>query len=248
MLINRQHRLLFIHVPKTGGVSLSNALVPWGDPTQPEFYPKRSSDPVVAVTYPRHITAATLRGLLGAEAFASFWSFAIVRHPLERLVSHFAYVRRLAAHPAHAALRSVTTFAGYVAELGRRAPTLPITHYTHDPETGRQLVSQVFDLSQLAHAFRAATERLQLREPPALPHLNTSPHRPWREYYTPELEATARAYFAADFEAFGHLWREPALFAGPAGATGPQAPDRKSAIENPKSRIPAWLRAFARDE
>lgn len=80
-------RVLFIHVPKTGGMALARHLSPYmveRFDTQPPGLPVR--------LLPRHFHAAPLEAMLDAGMFD--WVFMVVRHPADRLVSEYRYQKR----------------------------------------------------------------------------------------------------------------------------------------------------------
>ena len=65
---------VFVHIPKTGGVSISKALFDSG-------------------TVGGHRPAQTYRLIYGAERYAQMFTFGFVREPLDRLASAFAYLK-----------------------------------------------------------------------------------------------------------------------------------------------------------
>jgi hypothetical protein len=63
--------IVFIHIPKTGGTSVSNLL-----------YGKRAG----------HYTASEIRDWLGEDGFQSMKTFAVVRNPVDRLISAYKFI------------------------------------------------------------------------------------------------------------------------------------------------------------
>ncbi len=76
MIISDSHRLVFVHVQKTGGVTLTNLL--------------KAQLPDVRSVSKRH---APLRAILRKEpALADYWTFGFVRNPWDRMVSWWSMI------------------------------------------------------------------------------------------------------------------------------------------------------------
>ena len=90
MLVSHEHRFAFVHVPKTGGCSISQALQPYGDRVM-RFWMNRWLDrigihvnhyaPPEMKRFRLHTPADTLRRQLPADDFARLFKFAFVRNP-----------------------------------------------------------------------------------------------------------------------------------------------------------------------
>jgi hypothetical protein len=80
VLISTEPRLLFVHVQKTGGTTIRQLL--------------ERHLPGVRPFLGTHDHARWARSALG-NAYASYFSFALVRNPWERLVSWYSMIRQL---------------------------------------------------------------------------------------------------------------------------------------------------------
>ena len=93
MLVNHEHKLIFVHIPRTGGTSVRFALREAGI----EFE-------VVGLEH----------GNLGRHhAFAGYYSFSIVRNPYEWLLSLYSLISQAKDHPFHAMVKR-NDFAWFV--------------------------------------------------------------------------------------------------------------------------------------
>ena len=79
MFINHTHKFIFIHIPKNGGTSIRNSFDING-------YDKK----VVRKKYP-HDGAMKIRDYCGDEVWNTFYKFAVVRNPYDRLVSYYHF-------------------------------------------------------------------------------------------------------------------------------------------------------------
>ena len=79
MFINHTHKFIFIHIPKNGGTSIRNSFDING-------YDKR----VARKKYP-HDGTMEIRDYCGEEVWNTFYKFAVVRNPYDRLVSYYHF-------------------------------------------------------------------------------------------------------------------------------------------------------------
>ena len=193
MLVSDAHRMVFVHVQKTGGVTVSKVLE--------DLVPDLRQVPERGI---QHTTLA--QGLQREPGLASYWTFGFVRNPWSRLVSWWAMVQRFKAlaegghapaqarFDSNAFLRTSREYADFdtfvaarVARAGAAAdppgdlPARPADRATSADFVGRTEAFQA-DL-------RAALEHLGLPFPDELPHTNRSPHAHYTTYYS---DASAR--------------------------------------------------------
>lgn len=85
MVFSAHLGLVFIHIPKTAGSSITNALQKI-DPHCQRKLPHTIKS--------KHVTAQEIRMSLGVECYDRLLSFAVVRNPFERMCSLYAYLRQ----------------------------------------------------------------------------------------------------------------------------------------------------------
>lgn len=190
-------RWLFIHVPKTAGVSVWKALEPAG-----RWFPKS------------HRSSRCWWRVLGAE-WEVLDSFAVVRHPYDRLVSVFSYAFGGQLGPDMRPLGlNVRAFREWLSgglELRRSLRvdaghalafiTEPQTTWTHS-EAGECLPRTVLRFENLAEEWPPVAARIGA-DP--LPELNTSRrYSDWPRYFDAKALEVADELYACDFEAFGY--------------------------------------------
>lgn len=184
---------LFIHIPKTGGTSICSLLYKRNIP---------------------HLTADFILNVYGKEC-ADLPSFSILRHPVDRLVSAYHFLKNggtsiMACSRFEMArvgdLRSFETFVARLEDkpsLMQRALALMPQHEFICDKTGHLIVDRLFALSsvhsmgQLRHWLNAAS----------LPHLNASE----RDHVSLD-QATVRRIerlYERDFEIFDQIMSQP---------------------------------------
>ena len=104
MLLSHKYNFLFVHIAKTGGTSVRNALQKyrWHDPYYfPQFIASKMSGLLhheVGIKMPRHARIICAREMLPHEYFNRLFKFAFVRNPWDLQVSSFHHIRRERPH------------------------------------------------------------------------------------------------------------------------------------------------------
>lgn len=205
MLVSDAHRMVFIHVQKTGGVTVSKVLEP--------VVPDLRQVPEKGI---KHSTLA--QGLAQEPDLAAYWTFGFVRNPWSRLVSWWAMVQRfkeMADHGVETAqgrfarngfLRTARTYPDFDTFVLRGSEELerlrtPQASYLRAGEREADFVGRTESLkADLEQAFT----HLGLPFPAELPHTNKSPHAHYTTYYSEVSRRRVAELFAADVEAYGY--------------------------------------------
>jgi hypothetical protein len=199
-MIAHDLRAIFVHIQKTGGESISTAL--GAGPSSPA----------------KHAFASELKGLYGDEAWRSYFKFAFVRNPWDRLVSWWSMIDRERA--AFQSGKRVNKFYAFVLTRartfdefldrcdedvqdtdGRKWIYRNQTDYITDAD-GRLMVDFVGRFERLELDFGAVAKRIGGQA--ALPHVNRSAHEPYWRYYTTPMAEKVGHRFAQDIEMFGY--------------------------------------------
>ena len=213
MLISDSRRALFVHVPKTGGVSVGVTF----KRTCPDA---RSKTPGVTPPLGRH---APYERILRAEPqVGDYWSFAFVRNPWARMVSWWSMIQDWdrewgpsSGRPQETAekmrgndmWRAASAYSGFEEFVLRGTEELP--------RVGRPQVDYVragdreVDFIGRTETFAedlAEVERRLGGAPTKVPHRYKSPHGSYRDYYSDASRAKVAEVYAADLEAFGYTF------------------------------------------
>ena len=213
MIINHRYRFIFLHVPKTAGTSITNYLstftgwndielggTHYGEQIQ-EIYGRRFK-------LNKHSTARQVRTIIGEDLWRGYFKFAVVRHPLDRLVSAYQFYRQW-EHPSTDAVRAFAGFEEFVQSdffaADRRNATRPTGSQTAFLSDTGLAVDQVCRFESLADDLATVASRLGLGNLPAeLPQLNASERTHWEDYYSPATLEIAMAVYQDDFATFGY--------------------------------------------
>lgn len=182
--------VIFVHVPKAAGVSVSRAL--YGRPLG-------------------HFQATDIRRVC-PDIFAKLHTFGVVRHPTQRLYSAYRFARTGGTtemsikHPAIYRTEVFSSFDRFVGEwLVKQDVTAldgvfrPQHHYLYDEN--QVIVDQVIPLEHIGNGMRILSARLG-REI-VLGHHNKSVEQPL-DTLSPETLAIIFELYKKDFEIFNY--------------------------------------------
>lgn len=214
MLISDARRMLFVHVPKTGGMSIEDVFKQ-GCPDARKKRPEQES-------IGRHITYGQI--LEREPQAVDYWSFGFVRNPWARMVSWWSMIDKWnhAYGPAsgkpqvrvgkmrdgNEMWRTVAAYEGGFDEFVMRGVHelprigIPQITYLRAPDHGRE-VDFVGRTEQLAADLAVVQRRLGLPVD-EVPHHNQSGHGSYRDFYTPTTRDKVAEVYAEDISLFGY--------------------------------------------
>lgn len=201
---------LFVHVPKTAGVSFSRALAD-AAPDAKKLPVRDMDTPLGAAQY---ITSRLHPGVVGRR-----WSVCVVRNPWDWAVSGYRYVTisrdayagnapsfteflkgqwttNLARNPQHLKFTSPRTFVAYHCKL-----TLA-DHIAADPSGTPAPFAFYARFERLARDWEVICERLGVDLP--LEHENRGDRTHYTEYYDDQTRAIVAARHKPFIERFGY--------------------------------------------
>ena len=177
---------IFVHINKTAGSSIEEAL---------------------GLRF-RHRTAADIISEIGIAAWRKNFTFAVVRNPWDKVLSHYSY--RIETNQTGLGNGKIG-FAEWVREsYGRRNPLfydkpmmfMPQVDWISDAE-GRIQVNFVARFENLQLDFETICARIG-RAPVPLPHRKKSRHGDYRGYYDAESQRIVADWFRNDIEQFNY--------------------------------------------
>ena len=195
MVISDKLRCIFVHIQKTGGISIESVL--------------RQGDPAIGSHLHegrRHLSAREIAPLVQPSQWSDYFKFAFVRNPWDRLVSwHCMCVQSKNPNRfADYVQRCAPTFEAFVTRAvtgpGEKTTRNQLDYLTD--AHGAMIVDFVGRYETLNEDFAQVRQRLQLSA--ELPHANQSSHRDYREYYTAETREIVAQRFARDIRQFGY--------------------------------------------
>lgn len=188
-------KAIFIHIPKAAGKSILQS--------------------VYGIDMHRslgHATSFVYRDLLGKKKFSSYYKFAFVRNPRDRLRSAFYFAksggfgfrtdRDLEKEIADLSFESFVTTWLNREKLEQWVLFRDQSHYLFD-EAGRCAVDDIFYFEEIEKGYEIIQEKVNVES--ALIRSNVSGRdRKSLESYTPEMEDAVKALYGHDFRNLGY--------------------------------------------
>lgn len=205
-MISHRLRCIFVHIPKTGGTSIEDVIWP-GERTEAELWagfvtPMRNRYQTGGL---QHLLARQIRTEVGETLFASYFKFAIVRNPWDKIVSQYAYMQRRPDLRQYIGLREDAPLDDYLDRIAvsDHVQWMPQLCFVKDDD-GTDLVDVIGRYETLAADAARIFDRLGLPGPD-LPHLNRSERDPdYRGYFNAQTRATVARLYGADIDHFGY--------------------------------------------
>ncbi len=191
-MIDHKNKLIFIHIPKTSGISIQHLLF-----GQKIYNPHRKS----------------LHLLNNLDGYQGYTTFTVVRNPLDRLVSvYYHYIQ------GGNASRYDKEIGNYLKDLGFRKfilnlDNLEVPHYDEIEymlysqtyyiyRNGKKCIDLIFHFEELSELSFYLSTNYDL---PSLPHLNKSQHKDYLSYYDNEMISSVKNRHASDFNLLGYI-------------------------------------------
>ena len=212
MLYSRPRNFVFVHVWKTAGESLVEALRGHCDfmfrnrvlqKTLREC-PKGLASRLgwqAHLVHGQHLMARDIRRIMPKDRYDSCYSFGFVRNPWDWTVSAYHYTLQTKAHPEHKLSGKFKTLRDYVLYREDHHPRLQ-SAFLFD-ENGRQMVSKIGRFENLHADIDEIGDALGIKID--LPVRNVSSRkRDWREYYDDDTYERVQKMYEKDIKLFGY--------------------------------------------
>lgn len=209
MPISNKHKLIFIHIPKTGGLSMMSMLEIehksenlYGVIRDNESFPITGSHCSIL----QHLSALEVKKLC-PEYFDSYHKFTVVRNPYDRIVSIYNYQQHLGInHHLHdpswsfgyfvrnlrknfLKIREVSSHNGY-------CHFIPQIDFIYDKNT--LLVDAIIKFEDYSRQVSEFLKRFRINSNMVYENVS-SKNVLWHDMYTPELKDIVYSIYEQDF-------------------------------------------------
>lgn len=213
MIVSRGRQYIFVHIPKTGGTSLSLALegrakkddILIGDTPKAVQRRKRLQDVQTAGRLWKHSDLRDITGLVTQSEIESFFVFTLVRNPWDRMVSYYHWLRAQSFnHPAvtHAQTLGFSEFLNHPF-IARSIAANPYSSYVTDA-SGTERCQLFIRLEHLQNDLAPLEKHLGFTLGD-IPHENQSDRQSgYRSSYTDKDAEHLATLAANDITRFGY--------------------------------------------
>ncbi|MFZ1468463.1 MAG: sulfotransferase family 2 domain-containing protein [Paracoccaceae bacterium] len=221
MRISSSHNFIFVHVPKTAGSAISNALAPFT--TNPKRTILRSflrRTPLVEshekAHFRIHERAVHIRAKLSSTVYDRFYSFAVIRNPYDHAVSHYEFMKQYRIKSTAIRVGNMS-FSEYL-DYRMKRPLWNDTLFARQPaqswfvadDDNRLLVNRLLYYESLQQDFDQLITDLSLtgavlhKLNPTKTKTGTTSFSTYAGYYDGDSETKVRQIYARDFRNFGY--------------------------------------------
>lgn len=214
MIVSPGRRYIFVHIPKTGGTSLSLALeerahkddILIGDTPKAQKRKGRIKKLSARGRLWKHATLADIDGVLTPDQISEMLCFTIVRNPWDRAVSYYHWLQAQQFNHTAVQIAQSTDFAGFLQHPHTQFSLRdwPYARYMRDV-TGVEH-GLFLRLEQLQQDLAPVCDHLGFDIP--LPHVNRSQRGAYQSYYTPELRDLLGQICTEDVKRFGYQFED----------------------------------------
>lgn len=191
MIINKEHKIIFIHIPRTGGTSIRRLF---------DF-------PLNGFQNYGH----KIKQSMGEEVYNKYYKFSIVRNPWDRMVSMYHFLRDDPIgnkYPFPGGLKDNESFKDWImrrfSQGYQRFPkgNLYSFKWLSDWDTKDIIVDKILKFENYSEELQPILNKCGIPAP--IPHENKSTRKPYQEYYDEESKEIVGKNFYTDCVLFGY--------------------------------------------
>ena len=207
-MISHARHCIFVHIPKTGGTSIEDAIWP---------KPRRGEDLWMGFIAPgrnkyqtgglQHLLARQIRIEVGGDVFTRYFKFSIIRNPWDRVISQYSYLKQRPDLQDYFGVKADAPLAQYLAAISRsdHVQVMPQLNFLRDGD-GTMLVDLIGRFETLAQNAREIFRRIGIDDA-VMPHEAKSDRRSgYRDYYDDETRERVTELYAEDIAHFGYAF------------------------------------------
>jgi len=216
MIISNKKRFIFIHIYKTGGMSVTCILKPYARVREKvsTYWKTRHIVSKISPMFhwvgpgntwingvPKHASAMEIRKYLGEVKFHDYFKFSFVRNPYDLQVSLYHYVKQHKENRDYLVANRLSFKEYMLMSIENEMPKQ--CDFLAD-EGGDLLVDYFGKTENIEQSLMYITNRLEIPMQ-TVKHKNRSKRRPdYMAYYDDELKEKVYLYFKKDFEIFDY--------------------------------------------
>lgn len=218
MLLSKEYRFIFVHVPKVAGQSITNALMPhvatyWQKAAShilPYRYQLKAYTKIkqcggpgfMPQPYEDHVSASQLIEEMGESAYRSYYTFGFVRNPRAWVFSNYTYALKNPRHKKHSFVKEFSSFKDYCIWYSSSGNNIKMQkNYLFD-DNNKQLVDAIGKQEDLQRDFALICSKLGIKA--NLPELNVSSKESFEAHYDVDTWRMIGEVHADDIRLLGY--------------------------------------------
>ncbi len=215
MIISHGRQYIFVHIPKTGGTSLSLALeakamkddILIGDTPKAKKRRKRYKDIQVSGRLWKHARLTDIYGLVTQEQIENYFVFTIVRNPWDRIVSYYHWLKIQNFDHLAVGIAKNHEFTEFLAQPAiQHSLQYDATRQYICDQNGNAQCNMYLRIEHLSRDVRRLEQHLGIKLA-AVPHDNRSKRdQTYADYYNVQSKNMVSNLFADDIKKFNYAF------------------------------------------
>ena len=211
-MICRERKIIFVHIPKTGGTSIEDLFWPrhkykrnernlWMGFRRP-MYNKYQTGGL------QHLTASLIQKEVGAREFGKCFKFSFVRNPWDKVVSQYLYITKRKDLQDFIGMESGYCLKQYLECIQKKVHVQWEEQYKFiEDDCGKVLVDWIGKFENISSDIDALKTLLKLDFHEKLPHANKSDSRlHYSNYYDLDSKEMVEQMYKKDIHRFGYVF------------------------------------------
>ena len=184
MIVSKTYKFIFFHIPKTGGKSISDYIIRYGE----------------RVKGPHNFKC---------DEHRKFFRFGFIRNPWDRFVSKYFYFKnygnKTCKNDIHSGqiVNRFETFNEFVKNFDSIFNELRSLHWQPQVKYIADRLDYIGRFETLQNDFDIICDKIGIPQQ-HLPHKNKGEHKHYTEYYDDETRAIVARKYTQDIEYFGY--------------------------------------------
>ena len=197
--IHHELNMIFVHIPKTAGSSITNALKKLNKSNEREKSPKIG----------KHAKAFEIKYLLGCDIWQNYFSFAFIRNPWDLMVSSYNWWRQKAQTlPAHKRISDKILKMSFEDFISSKYGSYMINerygnYFDWISEDGKIIVDYIGKVEFIKEDWKKICEINDLKQI-SIPHINKSKRKDYKKYYNPKTRKIIYNRFRKSIKKFNY--------------------------------------------
>lgn len=209
MIYSKEKQFLFIHIPKTGGKSMSSVLAEYASHNTNfdhllvrKLTLKFGSFPRLKI-YSRHEKLSQFESFTCKSEYSKLWKFSIVRNPYDRLVSLFLFQQQYSEANNHKLIKNMT-FDDFVNWMNPWMKKTSMVSFIKNND-GKIDMDFIGRFENLNEDVNKIFEHLNIDK--RLPYINkTKKTDSYRNYYNDKLIKLVQKNYEEDLDFFKYVF------------------------------------------